>query len=97
MTDALTTGVLFAPIAQTNLKHEASSSYQQKAIDTLKTAGGDFEVERATITRALQEKNDRVLELEVELVNERERTVDLQEKLKDGDRPLKRKVLMTRP
>ncbi|CAD7928767.1 unnamed protein product [Amoebophrya sp. A25] len=55
--------------------------------DSSKLAAGAGELEGL-----LREKDAAVTKLEVDIANERERVADLQEKLKDGDRPLKRKV-----
>lgn len=48
--------------------------------------------ERADLLRHLEDAQQKVIKLELRLAEESEKNNDLQEKVKDGDRPLKRKV-----
>eukprot|EP00397_Hematodinium_sp_SG-2012_P003389 GEMP01003397.1.p1 GENE.GEMP01003397.1~~GEMP01003397.1.p1 ORF type:complete len:820 (+),score=149.34 GEMP01003397.1:289-2748(+) len=51
-----------------------------------------WENERSDLLRHLEQTQQKVIKLELHLAEESEKNNDLQEKLKDGDRPLKRKV-----
>lgn len=76
-------GVLtrFKDMAEVSMKQKRENEMLKKASD-----------KSSNLNSIANEKNAQVLQLEVELVNEREKNSELQEKLKDGDRPLKRKV-----